>query len=191
MILIVGLGNPEEKYENTRHNLGFMAVEALAQKMMPASKTEWKNNAKFDAQILKINEDLILVRPQTFMNASGFAVAKIISFYKIEPKNIWVLHDEMDIPVGKFKIKNKGGSAGHRGVASIIEQLGTTEFVRFRLGIGQPGQRIGEDKIDNYVLAQLPSKDLTEVRKMIKKTIEAIVLALEKGIDNAANRFNS
>lgn len=192
MILIVGLGNPGEKYENTRHNLGFMAIDDLAQ----IYNGKWKTEKKFDCQLAIIDTKilgqegkLILVKPLTFMNASGFAVSKLMSFYKIEPKNLWVIHDDLDIAPGKFKIKSKGGSAGHRGVSSIVEQLGTTEFVRFRLGIGRPFQP-GEERLEKYVLEGLSSKDMSDAKKGIKKVIQAITFALEEGVSAAQNRYN-
>ena len=192
MILIVGLGNPGEKYESTRHNLGFMAVDDLAQ----IFNGKWKTAKKFgcqlafvDTTILGQEGKLMLAKPQTFMNASGFAVNKLTSFYKIETSNLWVIHDDLDIAPGKFKIKSKGGSAGHRGVSSIVEQLGTTEFVRFRLGIGRPFQP-GEERLEKYVLEGLSSKDMSDAKKGIKKVCQAIIFALEKGVPAAQNRYN-
>jgi peptidyl-tRNA hydrolase, PTH1 family len=191
MILIVGLGNPGGKYEDTRHNIGFMTVEALAHDLLPVENKGWQKVSKFDAEMVKIDGNLLMAKPQTFMNASGYAVVKMCNFYKIDTKDLWVVHDEMDLPLGKLKIKDHGGSAGHRGIDSIVEQFGTTEFVRFRLGIGHPGEGLSEARVDDYVLSKFASKDASEARKVIKKTTEAIRLALEKGIKEAMNRYNS
>ena len=140
MKLIVGLGNPGEKYENTRHNIGFAVLDALLHKLTPVEKITWKENKKFNSKVARIG-NLILAKPQTFMNASGIAVAKIANFYHIEPAEIWVIHDEIDLLLEGIRIVRGRGSAGHRGVESIIKELGTDEFVRFRLGIGHPRQK--------------------------------------------------
>ena len=120
MKLIVGLGNPGKKYRNTRHNIGFMVLDGLLGKLTPVGETVWQQSKKFNSLIAKI-DDIILVKPQTFMNASGIAVAKIASYYHIEPVEIWVVHDEVDLPLGKIRIRKGGGTAGHRGLESIIE----------------------------------------------------------------------
>jgi PTH1 family peptidyl-tRNA hydrolase len=184
MKLLVGLGNPGKKYEKTRHNLGFMVVEKLAESL---ELEGWKYNKKFNSEILTQNSKLILAKPQTMMNASGFAVAKMANFYKIKPQNIWVVHDEVDLPLGKVKIIEGRGAAGHRGVMSIIEQLGTVDFVRFRLGIGHL-KRKGKWTEDFVLSAFLPTEK-SEVKRLIKKTVEMIELALEKGIGKAMSWF--
>ena len=105
MKLIIGLGNPGEKYEQTRHNLGIIVMDELARKMLSLAKTKWVENKKFNSQLSIINSQLILVKPQTMMNASGYAVAKLTSFYKVKPEDIWVIHDDVDLPLGKMKIR--------------------------------------------------------------------------------------
>ena len=189
MILIVGLGNPGEKYRNTRHNLGFMVVDELARKMLSLAKTKWVENKKFDSQFIIFNSQFILIKPQTMMNASGFAVVKMSSFYKVKPEDIWVVHDDVDLTLGKIKIRLGGAAAGHHGVESIIQQLGTDKFVRFRLGIGHPGR--GNDKlVERYVLQGFTSHETSEVRQMVKKAIQALKKALEDGLLKARSEFN-
>jgi len=189
MILIVGLGNPGEKYQNTRHNLGFMVVDELARKMLPLTKTKWQENKKFNSQFIIFNSQFILIKPQTMMNASGFAVAKIAAFYHIEPAEIWVIHDDVDLPLGKIKIRLGGGSGGHRGIDSIIEQLGTDKFVRFRLGIGEANR--GKDRLlEKYVLKSFTTNEISKVKQTIKKATAAIKLALDEDLEKAMNRFN-
>ena len=189
MILIVGLGNPVEKYQNTRHNLGFMVVDELARKMLPLTKTKWQENKKFNSQFIIFNSQFILIKPQTMMNASGFAVAKIAAFYHIEPAEIWVIHDDVDLPLGKIKIRLGGGSGGHRGIDSIIEQLGTDKFVRFRLGIGEANR--GKDRLlEKYVLKSFTTNEISKVKQTIKKATAAIKLALDEDLEKAMNRFN-
>ena len=185
MILIVGLGNPGEKYAKTRHNLGFMVVDTLAQ----MKNVEWKMDKKSNSQLSIINSQLILAKPQTMMNASGFAISKLVSFYKVKPENIWVIHDDADLPLGRIKIRLGGGSGGHRGIDSIIEQLGTDKFVRFRLGIGEVDR--GKDRLlEKYVLKNFAFNETSKVRQMIKKTTAAIKMALAEDLEKAMNHFN-
>jgi PTH1 family peptidyl-tRNA hydrolase len=189
MILIVGLGNPGEKYEKTRHNLGFVVLDALLQDLEPVEKTVWKKDKKFNSQLFIINSQLLLAKPQTMMNGSGQAVQKIARFYRIKPKDIWIVHDDVDILLGRIKIRQGGAAAGHHGVESIIEQLGTDKFIRFRLGIGHPGRGV-EGSVENYVLREFDINEAGEVKITIKKAVEAIQAALEKGLEKAMNRFN-
>ena len=189
MILIVGLGNPGEKYAKTRHNLGFMVLDELAREMLSLAKTKWQENKKFNSQFIGIGPQAILVKPQTMMNASGFAVAKMANFYHIEPAQIWVVHDDADLPLGRIKIRLGGGSGGHRGIDSIIEQLGTDKFIRFRLGIGKVD--IKKDRLlEKYVLENFTSNEVNKVRQMIKKAMTAIKLALAEDLEKAMNHFN-
>lgn len=189
MKLIVGLGNPEEKYEGTRHNLGFVVLDALIQALTPVEKTVWKESKKFNSLMAKIG-NLILAKPQTFMNASGMAVAKIANFYKIEPAEIWVIHDDVDLPLEKIRIVKERGSAGHRGVESIIKELGTEDFVRFRLGIGHPGLESSEKEVERYVLASFGRGEKSKARRLVKKAVKVVELALEEGLERAMNQFN-
>jgi PTH1 family peptidyl-tRNA hydrolase len=191
MCLIVGLGNPGEKYQNTRHNLGFMVVEALARKFQ-ISNFKFQIDKRANAEILETkadNQNIVLAKPLTFMNASGVAVAKLTRRYTLDAKNLWVVHDDVDLPLGKIKIRIGGAAAGHHGVESIIRELGTDKFVRFRLGIGHPGR--GTDTlVEKYVLREFDINEKTEVRQMIKKAVEAAQVALEKGLERAMNEFN-
>lgn len=181
MILIVGLGNPGEKYAKTRHNLGFVVADALAR--------QFSFSKKFNAEICQLNSELILVKPLTFMNASGMVVVKIARFYKVSPENIWVIHDDVDLPLGKLKIRLGGAAAGHHGVESVIKELGTDKFVRFRLGVGHPG-RGSDGQVEKYVLRSFDINEKTEVKQMLKKTVKAIQKALGQGIERAMNEFN-
>ena len=195
MFLIVGLGNPGEKYKNTRHNLGFMVVDGVARKFLPLKETKWKEDKQANALVLRVPPNILLVKPLTFMNASGKAVAKLASSFELQASSTWVVHDDVDLPLGKIKIRLGGGSAGHRGIESIIKELGTDKFVRFRLGIGHPGKnpnfKIQNPKlVESYVLEEFQNKEKNRARKMIKKAIKAIQVALEKGLEMAMNEFN-
>ena len=196
MKLIVGLGNPGEKYQNTRHNLGFMVVDEAARKFLPLKETKWEEDKQANALVLRVPPNILLVKPLTFMNASGKAVAKLASSFKLQASSIWVIHDDIDLPLGKIKIRLGGGSAGHRGVESIIKELGTDEFVRFRLGIGHPRRNLkfkteNLKSVEGYVLEEFQTKEKSEMKKMIKKAIKAIQVALEKGPERAMNEFNA
>jgi len=203
MILIIGLGNPGERYAKTRHNLGFMVVDALARKMLPLEKTKWKFDKKSNSLFLILNSKFILAKPQTFMNASGFAVKSLITNYPITNySTLWVVHDDVDLPLGKIKIRIGGAAAGHHGVESIIQELGTDQFVRFRLGIGHPcppslrsgaGRRAGrgaDAQVERYVLREFDINETSEVKQMIKKCVKAIQVALVSGLERAMNQFN-
>lgn len=134
--LIVGLGNPGEKYKKTRHNIGFILLDSLAQKM----GVSFEFNPAFNAEIAEIKQGkdkIILFKPQTFMNNSGQAVSKIVNYYKIDLENILVIQDEIDLPFGKTKFSTNSSSAGHKGIQSIIDHLGTQDFQRWRFGINQ------------------------------------------------------
>ncbi len=194
MILIVGLGNPGKKYQNTRHNLGFMVLDGVLAKLLPVEKTAWKENKKFNSEIAKIG-NLILAKPQTFMNASGLAVTKITNYYKIKPEDIWVVHDDVDLLLGKMRVRKGGSSAGHRGLESIIEELGKSDFVRFRLGIGYPVKKekakIGKEKlVERYVLSEFKREEKTKVKQVIGRAVKAIKIALVEDWQGAANQFN-
>jgi len=188
MKLIVGLGNPGEKYSQTRHNLGFMVVDALWRKLTPVQKTNWEFNKKINSLTAKL-PNLLLIKPQSLMNASGFNVASAAAFYKINSADIWVIHDDLDLPLGKIKIKKGSGSAGHRGIESISQQLGN-DFVRFRLGISHPrhADLANKQAVDNYVLSYFNNKEAHEVKKMIKKTVKLVRLALQNGVAKAAGQ---
>jgi len=190
-ILIVGLGNPGPKYEDTRHNVGFMVLDKLARKILPLKETRWEFNQKFNS-LLVVRPNLVLVEPQTFMNASGEAVAKLANFYQITHGKIMVVHDDVDLPLGKIKIRIGGASAGHHGVESIINRLGTDQFGRLRLGIGRPrlGVIRGSKDVENFVLEKFREGEAGELKKMLKKAVAALELMLEEDLTVVMNRFN-
>lgn len=197
MQLIVGLGNPGEKYASTRHNIGFMVIDKVVKDLVSVNK-QWQEQKDFKALVFK-KEDLVFVKPLMFMNASGVAVKKLVDFYKIDISDIWVIHDDIDLPLGKIRIRRGGGSAGHHGVESIIREMGGKDgFVRFRLGVGRGkheekktmNQNILRHEVEKYVVSAFHDNEAGEVRKLIKHTAEAIEIALKKGIDDAMNQYN-
>lgn len=200
MKLIVGLGNPGGKYKSTRHNIGFMVIEKLAKDLLPIYKSlkAWNEDKSFKAQISKIDKNLILAKPITYMNLSGESIDLIRNFYKIEIPDIWVIHDDIDLPLGKIRIRKSGASAGHRGIESMIKRFGRSDFVRFRLGIGRGrlaihkniDQNIPRQEIEKFVVSPFRDSEAGDAKKLLKHSVEAIRFALKEGIEKAMNRYN-
>ena len=178
MFLIIGLGNPGKDYEKTRHNVGFMILDKLLSDLELA---DWTDSKKFRAKMAegKIGaEKIMLLKPQTFMNNSGQAVSAAAKFYKIKPADIWVIHDDLDLPLGKMKIQRDRSAAGHHGVQSIIDALGTRDFVRWRVGIApiRTSKKSGAD----FVLSRFSQAEAGVMKKTISaaaKTINEQLLA--------------
>lgn len=175
MKLIVGLGNPGVKYEKTRHNVGFMVVDELARNYK--SKI---SNSKLKSEMFFLESDVLVIKPLTFMNLSGEVVATVKNFYKIAVGDIWVIHDDVDLEVGRIKIQIGGGSAGHNGLNSIIENLGSSDFVRFRVGVGRPQNP--NIPIEDYVLQNCSGGEV------IEECVRAISDSLEKGLEYAKSQ---
>ena len=200
MKLIVGLGNPGEKYENTRHNLGFQAVEHFLRDTQSAKQSVWSVNSKLKSEIATFdlsNDKIILAKPTTYMNNSGLAVSLLLAFYKIKPVDLWVVYDELDLPVGSMKIRFGGAAAGHHGVESIIEKIGSDKFYRFRLGIGMSHDKnhvISKQKFKNakeFVLGSFGRGDKGKIRELVKHGSDALQSAIEKGLEKTMNRYNT
>jgi PTH1 family peptidyl-tRNA hydrolase len=194
MILIVGLGNPGKKYANTWHNMGFLVIDKFKEmNNLPGFKLSKKINSLVSENILD-GEKIILAKPQTFMNESGKAVKAIFSCFQRDSinqflnKNLIIVHDDIDFPLGKIRISKNRGSAGHKGIQSIIQGLKTKNFVRFRVGIcpqnGKP-----EDP-EQFVLQKFRKEKEKIIKKTIKKTAEAIKFTLENGLEKAMNKYN-
>lgn len=188
MILIVGLGNPGRKFQKTRHNLGFRVISQFARKN---NFSDFKFSKKFNAEISKgkINsKKIVLAKPQTFMNESGKTIKILNTKYKIQDTNLWVAHDDLDIPLGQIKISKARGPAGHKGVESIIKEIKSKNFVRFRIGI-QP--KIGKPKdVENFVLQKFNKEEGKIAKGVIKKTVRAIEFALIEGLEKAMSEYN-
>jgi peptidyl-tRNA hydrolase, PTH1 family len=183
--LIVGLGNPGREYRENRHNLGFMLVDRLAIKL-DARFTRMQSNALVASVIFQENK-IILAKPQTFMNLSGRSVQGLIHFYKIPLSNLLVAHDELDLPTGTIRIRPDGGSAGQKGMSSILERMGTDEFPRLRMGIGRPpGQMAAPD----YVLQDFSRAELELVSGTLDRAVEAVLTFVTQGLNMAMNKFN-
>lgn len=177
MKLIVGLGNPGKEYARTRHNVGWLALDELAKKLdFPAFKEDKKMGAEISAG--KINTTkVLLAKPQTFMNRSGEAVAAIAKFYKIKPADIWIIQDDLDMPLGKIRVRNTGSSGGHKGIESIIRHLKTGDFSRMKIGIKPPeGQSVPAEA---FVLQKFRKEEEKIIKDNIKRAVQEIETALE------------
>lgn len=185
MYLIVGLGNPEKEYANTRHNMGFDTINKLAEK----NNIE-VNKSKFDGLYgtgIIQGKKVILLKPQTYMNLSGESVRKIIDFYNIDSEEIIIIYDDIDTEKGNIRIRKKGGPGSHNGMKSVVENLQTTDFKRIRVGIGQPEYK--NDMI-NYVIGKITEDEKKILQEGVNKAAEAIEEILKNGIDIAMNKFN-
>jgi len=187
MILIVGLGNPGKKYQKTRHNFGFRVINEFAkEKKFP----NFKLVKKFQAQITQKNifeKKIILAKPQTFMNSSGIAIRELIKDLKLQTSNLWVIHDDVSLSLGKIKISKNKGPGGHKGVESIIEEIKTKDFVRFRLGIKPQNFSL---QIKEFVLQNFDKEEEKIVKKVIKMVVEAIEFSLKFGLEKAMQKYN-
>lgn len=185
MYLVVGLGNPEQDYSKTRHNMGFNAVNKIA-KQYEIEVNKKKFDSLYGEGIIE-NEKVILLKPQTYMNLSGKAIIQVINFYKIPIENICIIYDDIDVEIGKIKIRKKGSSGSHNGMKSVIQEIKTEEFARIRIGIGKP--KFKDDMI-NYVIGAIPNEELEKLEEGTEKAKEAISEILKNGIDMAMNKFN-
>ena len=183
MYLIVGLGNPEEDYSNTRHNMGFDTINKISKEYnIEINKKKFKGI--YGSGIIG-GEKVILLKPQTYMNLSGESIKEAVDFYKIENNNIIVIYDDMDIDLGVIKIRKKGNAGSHNGMKSVVKYIGT-EFPRVRVGIGKP---IDEDFI-KYVIGPIPEEEKQILDKSTSLARDAVIEIIESGVDNAMNKFN-
>ncbi len=193
--LIVGLGNPGPRYAATRHNFGFMALDALidrARELGGAPKAALSGRKDLEAAVLSLPvlpggafAQFACVKPLTFMNLSGRAVRVALDFYKLAPTDVLVVHDELDLPLGRMRLKRGGGNAGHNGLKSLTQDLGSPDFVRLRLGIGRPEP--GRD-VAGYVLEPFGRDETPLVRRVLPAAVEGILTFFEDGLDVAQRR---
>jgi PTH1 family peptidyl-tRNA hydrolase len=193
----MGLGNPGKKYERNRHNYGFLALDHIHELFKISD--EWTLDKKSNALISKGELDgqqVILVKPQTFMNLSGSAVATLANFYKINLEDIWLIHDDFDLPLGVIRISKNSSNGGHKGVKSIIDALGTKDFLRFRLGIHPIGKTFLSvifkklTSIEKFVLKNFDKEEIKMAQEAIQRTGQAIKTALKENPEQAMNQFN-
>lgn len=200
MKLIVGLGNPGEKYENTRHNIGFLTLDHLLKKFEPLKESEWENSKKTKSLLKKLDikkTPALLAKPQTYMNNSGMAVSLLLEYYKIKPEDLIIIQDDLDLPLGKLQVRFGGGTAGHNGLESIIASIATDKFTRIRMGIGKPKLRNQESGIRNpeetkrYVVSHFTETEHKDVRTMIKHVEKQLPLLLTHGMETYMSKYNS
>ena len=183
MYLIVGLGNPEEDYSNTRHNMGFNTINKISKEYdIEVNKKKFKG--LYGTGMIE-GEKVILLKPQTFMNLSGESVKEVVDFYKIENDDIIVIYDDMDVELGTIKIRKKGGPGSHNGMKSVVQYLGT-DFARIRVGIGKPE----DNDFIRYVIGPIPKEEKEIFDKSTTTEKEAVIEIIKKGVDNAMNKFN-
>jgi PTH1 family peptidyl-tRNA hydrolase len=184
--IIAGLGNPGKQYAQTRHNIGFLVVEALASKSLLSI-----DKSRFDSEYVKDSikgQQVFLVKPLSYMNKSGFPIHKFASYYKVDIKDIIVVHDDMDLDFGKIKIVKSRGHGGHNGVRSIIDAFGKKDCIRIRVGVGHPGS--GRN-ITGHVLGAFSPDEIAKLDPCIDKASDACLHILEKGVTSAMNSFNT
>ncbi len=183
MKLIVGLGNPGEEYSKNRHNVGFMILDKLA-------NSTFKKNKKFNAQISEFSQEILLVKPQTFMNNSGQTVNQMINFYKLSAtEDLILVYDDIDIPFGEIKLRLQGGSAGHNGVKSVIQSIGTNNFQRLRFGI--ENEYTDKYESSDFVLSNFSQTEQKKLPALINKSCQALEIALKYDFVSAMNEYNS
>ena len=189
MKLVVGLGNPGSKYTNTRHNAGFMAVDRLAERHNLGDPRSRANAAEIEGRIR--DQRVMLLKPMSYMNLSGQAVSQAARFHKLQPSDILVLVDDTALPTGALRIRPGGSSGGHNGLESIRQLLGTDEYPRLRIGIGEP--KIGEQRVPqaDYVLGQFSPPELAQLKPALDRAADAVECWLKEGLDAAMNRYNS
>jgi len=185
MIVVVGLGNPGKQYTLTKHNVGFLTVEELGQRV-GIEITKNKFQSLCGEAVIEGNKVLFL-KPQTYMNRSGEAVSSACDFYKVPPENLIIVHDEMDIELGRIMIKPGGGSAGNNGIKSIIVHLGTKDFIRVRIGIGKPR---GESDGASHVLSNFSKSESAMIEDTIKTASDAVLEIIDGGLEKAMNKYN-
>ena len=185
--MLVGLGNPGTEYEGTRHNAGFWWVDEAA-RVLGARLVHDRAYHGLVARVNRPDRPVWLIEPQTYMNLSGKSVAPLARFFKIEPSQILVVHDELDLPPGQMKIKQGGGAAGHNGLKDIHAQLGTADFWRLRIGIGHPGDR---SEVANWVLRKPAPEQREAILKCIAQSIEALPLLLDGPMDRAMMKIHA
>ena len=181
----MGLGNPESEYADTRHNLGFACLHELARRLgVQVNRKRWQSLVGRSE-----SRGVWIVLPQTYMNLSGQAVSKALKDLGLTAQQLWVVHDELDLPLCRMRIRRGGSGAGHNGVLSLISSLGTPDFVRFRVGIGKPARK-GSQSGRRYVLGRFTKAEAERIPSIVDGVANALELALEAGVDRAMDRFN-
>ena len=189
--LIVGLGNPEPKYDRTRHNIGFAAIDAIA----CAWQINLSENRKYFGEFGEGQKHLTkirLLKPLTYMNRSGQSIRAVTDWFKLPPTSVLIIYDDMDLPLGKLRLRLSGSAGGHNGMKSAISHLGNQNFPRLRIGIGKPQNAVvGEANTISYVLGQFNAQESAMVTEILSLVVDCVELSLKQGVEQAMNRYNN
>jgi len=185
--IVVGLGNPGRGYEKTPHNVGFAVIDELARQLSSSMRTSFRFRARLGRAIVK-GQDLLLVKPQTYMNRSGTTTAAILRYRKVLPSDMIVVLDDADLDFGRIRIRAKGSSGGHKGLESVIQGIGSEEFARVRIGVGRGSGGTG---LVEHVLDPFSEEEKRQMKEVTKKAAAVVLTILESGVDFAMNNFNS
>lgn len=186
MYLVAGLGNPEKKYDNTRHNIGFDAIDLLSDKLGIAL-TKSKFNAIYGDGYIG-SERVILAKPQTYMNLSGMSIGEMAKFYKIPNEDIIIIHDDISLDIGRLRIREKGSAGGHNGLKSIISHLGGDDFIRIKIGVGSPKHE--DYDLADYVLGSFLDEERKILSPVLSDTVNAVESIISEGAQRAMNKYN-
>lgn len=190
--LIVGLGNPEPKYDQTRHNIGFAAVDAMSRSWQVTLSENRKFQGMFGEGMRPQADKIRLLKPLTYMNRSGQAMRAVTDWYKLPPESVLVIYDDMDLPLGKIRLRLSGSAGGHNGMKSAIAHLGTQNFPRLRIGIGRPQDATSSDDPSavSHVLGRFSSAESQVMSEVLQIVVEAVELSFKQGVEKAMNRYN-
>ncbi|NEQ36433.1 MAG: aminoacyl-tRNA hydrolase [Okeania sp. SIO3I5] len=192
--LIVGLGNPEPKYNQTRHNIGFAGIDTLANNWQVSLSENRKFKAEFGESRGVKADKIYLLKPLTYMNKSGEAIRAVVDWYKLPPSSVLIIYDDMDLPMGRLRLRLSGSAGGHNGMKSAIAHLGTQEFPRLRIGIGKPKNvtaESGDPKTISHVLGKFSPTESKLMTQMLDLVVETVELSLKQGIEKAMSLYNS
>lgn len=188
--LIVGLGNPEPKYDQTRHNIGFAAIDALSRSWHIPLGENRKFQGEYGEGIARGNHKVRLLKPLTYMNRSGQSIQAVTSWYKLPPESVLVIYDDMDLPLGKTRLRLSGSAGGHNGMKSAISHLNTQNFPRLRIGIGKPNDGDNSESI-SHVLGRFSAAETQLISVLLQFVVECVEFSLKQGVEKAMNRCNS
>lgn len=186
--LIVGLGNPGAKYSKTRHNVGFDVLDQLSKRWQVPLSEQRRYQGEFGEGFAAPGQKVRLLKPTTYMNRSGQSVRAVVDWFKLSPQSVFVIYDDMDLPLGRLRLRLSGSAGGHNGIKSLIAHLGTQEFPRLRIGIGAPKGADGE--VVSHVLGKFSPTEAKVLEEILYLTVQASELALKSGVEMAMNRYN-
>lgn len=190
--LIVGLGNPEPKYDQTRHNIGFAAIDAISRSWQVPLSENRKFQGAFGEGRGRQTDKIRLLKPLTYMNRSGQAIRAVVDWFKLPPSSVLVIYDDLDLPIGKLRLRLSGSSGGHNGMKSAIAHLNTQNFPRLRIGIGRPHTAASDNPAAiSYVLGQFSGAETKLMSEALQLVVECVELSLKQGVEKAMNRYNN